>query len=202
MKCLGKNMKDSNLQNLIIRYLDNDLSDSELQEVKKLISENKDAAELYRRFGNTFNELKTNAVIEIENSYYSTIIPRFRQRLENKKRVITVGRVGIVFTTLLLVMFYFISKDSGTISMKDIADDSNAINTFLFTNNSTGILFELNQEELSNEYIDEVINEELGVSVKTDDNSIKSVEDSKEIETVPDEEIEIFLQGLTDENLL
>ena len=195
-------MKDSNLQNLIIRYLDNDLSDSELQEVKKLISENKDAAELYRRFGNTFNELKTNAVIEIENSYYSTMIPRFRQRFENQKRVITVGRVGIVFTTLLLVMFYFISKDSGTISMKDIADDSNAINTFLFTNNSTGILFELNQEELSNEYIDEVINEELGVSVKTDDNSIKSVEDSKEIETVPDEEIEIFLQGLTDENLL
>ncbi len=195
-------MKDSNLQNLIIRYLDNDLSDSELQEVKKLISENKDAAEIYRRFCNTFNELKTNAAIEIENSYFSTIIPRFRQRLENKKRVITVGRVGIVFTTLLLVMFYFISKDSGTIGMKDIADDSNAINTFLFTNNSTGILFELNQEELSNEYIDEVINEELGVSVKTDDNSIKSVEDSKEIETVPDEEIEIFLQGLTDENLL
>lgn len=72
---------------LFIKYLDNRLSSEEKKNFENEVSVNENLKNEFVNFSKKFNELKNNK-IKIDDSYFNSLIPRAKKRIEGKNSTI------------------------------------------------------------------------------------------------------------------
>lgn len=97
-----------NYDEIVIRYLDKQLSESELKEFERELKNNKDlkrALESYRELSQLFSEDKKP---NVRQSYFNEIVPKFRQRIEKKSSTFPSRKIGFAFVIILLMITSYI----------------------------------------------------------------------------------------------
>jgi len=115
---------------LIIKYFDEQLSVYDRKEFERELEFNtelKDAFENYR----IVNELFSTKEAPFENqNYFNGIVPRFRQKLDNKTFVSPIRKIGFAFAAILLIIpsyllfqNYFFNQSVTNYSIQSITDN-------------------------------------------------------------------------------
>lgn len=101
----------SNYEELIIKYLDRQLSEKERTEFENLLLTNSELRiefENYRKVNELFsNDYKP----ELANNYFNNIIREFRQKIETKNKPVIYRKYGMAFTTVFLAVTLFFIAD-------------------------------------------------------------------------------------------
>ena len=98
-----------NYDEIVIRYLDKQLSESELKKFESELKNNEDlkkALDSYRELSQLFSEEKKP---NVRQGYYNEIVPKFRQRMEKKSSTFPSWKIAFAFAIILLaIASYFI----------------------------------------------------------------------------------------------
>lgn len=98
-----------NYDEIVIRYLDKQLSESELKKFESELKNNEDlkkALDSYRELSQLFSEEKKP---NVRQGYYNEIVPKFRQRMGKKSNTFPSRKIGFAFAIILLaIASYFI----------------------------------------------------------------------------------------------
>lgn len=93
-----------NYDEIVIRYLDKQLSESELKKFELELKYNKDlkkALDSYCELSQLFSEDKKP---NIRQGYFNEIVPKFRQRIEKKTSNFPLRKIGFAFAIILLAI--------------------------------------------------------------------------------------------------
>jgi len=93
-----------NYDEIVIRYLDKQLSESELKKFERELKNNEDLKKMlesYRELSQLFSEDKKP---NVRQSYFNEIVPKFRQRIEKKSSTFPTRKIGFAFAIILLVI--------------------------------------------------------------------------------------------------
>lgn len=147
---------------LFIRYIDHDLSESELNLIEKQLDENSELKLEYENFHQKY--LLSKKEIAIDERYFSTIIPNAKNRIVNRK-FNYYKKIGIILPILLIGFIYFFNSSSSNFNFKEdfpellqtfINDDELAtdlISNAAHIENTSNI-----SDEMLNEYYEEELN--------------------------------------------
>ncbi|MCB9209983.1 MAG: hypothetical protein H6609_11445 [Ignavibacteriales bacterium] len=147
---------------LFIRYIDHDLSESELNLIEKQLDENSELKLEYENFHQKY--LLSKKEIAIDERYFSTIIPNAKNRIVNRK-FNYYKKIGIILPILLIGFIYFFNSSSNKFDFKEdfpellqtfINDDELAtdlISNAAHIENTSNI-----SDEMLNEYYEEELN--------------------------------------------
>ena len=98
-----------NYDEIVIRYLDKQLSESELKKFESELKNNEDlkkALDSYRELSKLFSEEKKP---NVRQGYFNEIVPKFRQRMEKKSSTFPSWKIAFAFAIILLaIASYFI----------------------------------------------------------------------------------------------
>lgn len=132
-------MKDN--YELFIKYLDNQMSLKELESFKSELNENQKLKEELNDFKKIFS--KGNYNIEIDERYFSTLLPNAKSRI-SKSKSNKVVKYSLVVPTIILVLFFLFKPIESVKTDKDYSFES---------------LWEviINDEELAENLVDESI---------------------------------------------
>jgi hypothetical protein len=193
----------------IILYLDGQLSEKNKLEFENELKENNDLKsqlESYKNFLASINSIKD---IELDKIYFSNNIPRFREKLEKKKKFVLLPKLSIVFSTVVavfLVVFLVLNNrtETSNVSLSNLikganqndiqqvmdsyADNQNlrdALNTSSITDTGTSLVINqslLNELHLSQDEVEKYLN-----SQNIDYNNLMSGLGDNEIKTLYNE---------------
>ncbi len=93
-----------NYDEIVIRYLDKQLSESELKKFERELKNNEDlrkALDSYRELSQLFSEDKKP---DVRQGYFNEIVPKFRQRIEKKPSTFPLRKIGFAFAIILLMI--------------------------------------------------------------------------------------------------
>ena len=108
-----------NYDELIVRYLDNQLTEEEAREFKRELETNVELKEAYQNFNKVKKMFSETRELSLGQEYSNGIVPRFRGRMSERVSILPIKRISYAFVTLILVFTsYFIFKgyflNSGT----------------------------------------------------------------------------------------
>ncbi len=93
-----------NYDEIVIRYLDKQLSESEIKKFERELKYNKDlkkTLESYRELSQLFSKDKKP---NVRQGYFNEIVPKFRQRIEKKTSNFPLRKIGFAFAIILLAI--------------------------------------------------------------------------------------------------
>ena len=95
----------------IRRYLDGELAGVELISFEAEVNNSPELKNLVDSYRNTLNQFKKIENVNVEESYFVNIIPRFRERNERRKQfrfkpVFTYGSISLVIVSVLLIFLF------------------------------------------------------------------------------------------------
>ncbi len=93
-----------NYDEIVIRYLDKQLSESELKKFELELKNNEDlkkALDSYRELSQLFSKDKKP---NVRQGYFNEIVPKFRQRIEKKTSNFPLRKIGFAFAIILLAI--------------------------------------------------------------------------------------------------
>ena len=115
---------------IIIKYFDGQLSVNDVKEFEGELETNtelKNAFENYRKVNELFSTKDEQLA---DQDYFNTIVPRFRQKLDNGSYVFPIRKIGFTFATVLLIISsyllienYFINQSATNYSIESITDN-------------------------------------------------------------------------------
>lgn len=154
---------------LIIRYLDNQLTEREKVQFEKDLVSNPVLRERFRKIKNNLKLLKTGSEVQADGSYFNNMITEFRKRSEisvAKKRFpafgllykYTAGFAVIIILTLVLVLT---NEKTSTVDLSDLSSDeiTNIYNLYSAAESTDNFIPEASQERVTAK-IDSVIAED------------------------------------------
>lgn len=112
-----------NYEKLIIRYLDRQLSEEEKLDFENSLLTNSHLRAEFEKYKKVNGMFSSEVNPELDNDYFSRIVPEFRQRLEKKSSPVLYRNYGMVFTTVFLIVTSFFIADKLLIN-RDINNSS------------------------------------------------------------------------------
>ncbi|MCZ6703522.1 MAG: hypothetical protein O6940_10850 [Ignavibacteria bacterium] len=107
-----------NYDEIVIRYLDKQLSESELKKFELELKNNEDlkkALDSYRELSQLFSgDKKPN----IRQGYFNEIVPKFRQRMEKKSNTFPTRKIGFAFVIILLMIALYVILNVNVLNPK------------------------------------------------------------------------------------
>lgn len=97
-----------NNEEKIFKYIDDQFSQEEKDAFEKELSISPELKKEYEVFLKIKNEFKSVKDLKTDENYSSTIIPRVRERLEKKKKLLVYKNLGYAFSVALLLFITFI----------------------------------------------------------------------------------------------
>ena len=107
-----------NYDEIVIRYLDKQLSESELKKFELELKNNEDlkkAIDSYRELSQLFSEDKKP---NIRQGYFNEIVPKFRQRMEKKSNTFPSRKIGFAFVIILLMIALYVILNVNVLNPK------------------------------------------------------------------------------------
>lgn len=107
-----------NYDELVIRYLDEQLSESEFKKFERELKNNEDlkkALDSYRELSQLFSEDK---IPNVRQSYFNEIVPKFWQRIEKKSSTFPSRKIGFAFAIILLAIASYVILNVNVLNPK------------------------------------------------------------------------------------
>lgn len=107
-----------NYDELVIRYLDEQLSESEFKKFERELKNNEDlkkALDNYRKLSQLFSEDK---IPNVRQSYFNEIVPKFWQRIEKKSSAFPSRKIGFAFAIILLAIASYVILNVNVLNPK------------------------------------------------------------------------------------
>jgi len=107
-----------NYDELVIRYLDEQLSESEFKKFERELKNNEDlkkALDNYRQLSQLFSEDK---IPNVRQSYFNEIVPKFWQRIEKKSSAFPSRKIGFAFAIILLAIASYVILNVNVLNPK------------------------------------------------------------------------------------
>ena len=119
-----------NYEELIVRYFDNQLSDDERIAFEKELETNSNLGNAFKEFNKVNEAFSTKDQILADQQYFNSIIPRFRQSLDKRRKVNPIGKLGFAIATIVVVISaylvfqnYINSPDTNLDSLQSITNN-------------------------------------------------------------------------------
>ncbi len=151
----------------IILYLDNQLSEKEKAEFENELDKSEELKQQlieYKKFMSSFAELDN---VEVDERYFAANIPKFREKLERKKKFAFIPRISIALSTIvaifLIFMFVLNNKSTNNVtSLSSLIENANQNDLRSVIDNYTSTLNLSDASvisNISNTSVDSVINQ-------------------------------------------
>ena len=164
----------------IRRYLDGELTGKELISFESEINNSPELKNLVDSYRNTLNQFKKIENVNVEESYFVNIIPRFRERNERRKQfrfkpVFTYGSISLVIVSVLLIFLFNQNYNviNGNITINQISREE--LNSYLNANSQDNSDLQLTNN-IPAEY-DSVFNAIVLNELTVNDNSGRAIVD-------------------------
>ncbi len=164
----------------IRRYLDGELTGEELRNFEVEINNSPELKNLVDSYFNTLNQFKKFENVKVEGSYFVNIIPRFREKSENKKQfrfkpVFAYGSISIVIISVLLIFLFNKNYDITNKNMTINQISREELNSYLNSNPQDNNELQLTKN-IPEEY-DSVFNSMVLTELNVDNNAKKYLVD-------------------------
>ena len=163
----------------IRRYLDGELAGVELISFEAEVNNSPELKNLVDSYRNTLNQFKKIENVNVEESYFVNIIPRFRERNERRKQfrfkpVFTYGSISLVIVSVLLIFLFNQNYNviNGNITINQISREE--LNSYLNANSQDNS--DLQLTNIPAEY-DSVFNAIVLNELTVNDNSGRAIVD-------------------------
>jgi hypothetical protein len=158
---------------LFTRYFENDLGDLERESFDNKLLEEPNFNEEFLKFIELYNSSKSS--FDVDDRYFSTIIPNARKRLENPKPNYLTKSAYLLPIVIIALFFIINSPSSSIVSFK--YDFENLLVSFTETEELTEDLF-FNAFNIESSYIleDELISEYYENDIKLDESVFEYLE--------------------------
>src|SRR5690606_31026293 len=105
----------SKSEDKIIKYLDNQMSESERTDFETELENSAGLKSMFENYKDLFNEIDVEKKKLINQDYAATIIPEFRKRIENNKssRTQYVFAAGITAAVIVVLFLFLNPLDTG-----------------------------------------------------------------------------------------
>ena len=164
----------------IRRYLDGELTGVELISFEAEVNNSPELKNLVDSYRNTLNQFKKIENVNVEESYFVNIIPRFRERNERRKQfrfkpVFTYGSISLVIVSVLLIFLFNQNYNviNGNITINQISREE--LNSYLNANSQDNSDLQLTNN-IPAEY-DSVFNAIVLNELTVNDNSGRAIVD-------------------------
>ena len=164
----------------IRRYLDGELAGVELISFEAEVNNSPELKNLVDSYRNTLNQFKKIENVNVEESYFVNIIPRFRERNERRKQfrfkpVFTYGSISLVIVSVLLIFLFNQNYNviNGNITINQISREG--LNSYLNANSQDNSDLQLTNN-IPAEY-DSVFNAIVLNELTVNDNSGRAIVD-------------------------
>lgn len=164
----------------IRRYLDGELAGVELISFEAEVNNSPELKNLVDSYRNTLNQFKKIENVNVEESYFVNIIPRFRERNERRKQfrfkpVFTYGSISLVIVSVLLIFLFNQNYNviNGNITINQISREE--LNSYLNANSQDNSDLQLTNN-IPAEY-DSVFNAIVLNELTVNDNSGRAIVD-------------------------
>ena len=88
----------------ILKYFSEELSPEERKKFESEIENSDELQKEYFRMEKLLSDLKESADVEIEKSYFTNLVPNLRNRMERKKKLVSIPRLAFIIP-LIAVLF-------------------------------------------------------------------------------------------------
>ncbi len=174
----------------IILYLDNQLSEKEKAEFENELNKSEDLKQQlieYKKFMSSFAELNN---VEVDERYFASNIPKFREKLERKKKFAFIPRISIALSTIvaifLIFMFVLNNKNTNNVtSLNNLIENANQNDLKSVLDNYTNALNLSDASVISNianTSVDSVINQSYYSELNVSGNELEKYLSSQSID--------------------
>jgi hypothetical protein len=118
----------------ILKYLSNLLSENEKEKFEKEISESTELRAEIEKIKNNLNKIKSLGNVDLDTSYFNNLLPKVRERIEQKSKKKAINPLLLMPTTaaLIVVLFTFLFPADNSVNyqkfIKSLTQDSTGIN--------------------------------------------------------------------------
>ena len=189
-----------NYDEIVIRYLDKQLSESEIKKFERELKNNKDlkkTLESYRELSQLFSEDKKP---NVRQGYFNEIVPKFRQRIEKKSNTFPSRKIGFAFVIILLMIASYVILNVNVLNPKledltlqsiteNISEDELGDLADFVSDDSWGLLSDNNDYELLKE--DDLILERI----------VENISDADRLTLLSDYQINNFYSFIDDDEI-
>lgn len=114
----------------IILYLDNQLSEKEKVEFEHELENNEELKSQlieYKKFLSSFAELNS---VEVDERYFSENVPKLREKLDKKKKLALIPRFSIALSTIVAIFLIFMfvlnnNKTTNVTTLNNLIENAN-----------------------------------------------------------------------------
>jgi len=174
----------------IILYLDNQLSEKEKAGFENELNKSEDLKQQlieYKKFMSSFAELNN---VEVDERYFASNIPKFREKLERKKKFAFIPRISIALSTIvaifLIFMFVLNNKNTNNVtSLNNLIENANQNDLKSVLDNYTNALNLSDATVISNianTSVDSVINQSYYSELNVSGNELEKYLSSQSID--------------------
>ncbi len=103
-------------EELIIRYLDGQLSAEEKKNFEKMLNDSPSLKKVLEKYKAVKDDFSVKEIESVDDTYFNGIVPAFRAKLEKKKKAIPLQRAAYAFTVLVIFTAAFILWRSYTVN--------------------------------------------------------------------------------------
>lgn len=178
----------------IIRYLDNQLSQKEKELFEKELSASAELKTELESFLKVKNAVKSAKDLKLDENYLSSIVPRFQEKLEKKKKFAVYKNLGYAFSfALVFFISFMIYNPFGNENENDLEEFAQS----LTETEKLEVLGYINGHNDLENYADlSVIDSQFGL-----ENVIKNITNKSELSSYYDLEVEKLSENISSEEL-
>jgi hypothetical protein len=195
-------------QEKIIRYLDGTLDSTDIEAVKAEIEKSTALRKEYERLLSLKKRLKKLSEVEADPDYFINLLPRFRERINQKKKksFLPAYALGTVLTALIIfAAVVFLNDSDSTLNLIEISaqlEDNELESILVYYSN--GNTYSIDDEEDGSElFLSELFN---GDNNSIDMEALKTLSLKYAIddvlEDVSDQEADLIVNEISNKNIL
>ena len=88
----------------ILKYFSDELSSEEKKVFESELKNSEEVKKEFLKFQKTLSELKSISVPEVDESYFINLTPKIREKIDKKKKFITIPKLALTFTVAVIVL--------------------------------------------------------------------------------------------------
>jgi hypothetical protein len=118
-----------NNEERIIKYLDDQLSQEEKKLFEKELSESALLKKEFEKFLSIKNKVKSAEDFKLSEDYFNSVVPRFREKLEQQTKIIIYKNLGYAFSlTIVLFLAFIIFNPFNNENVNEVEEFTQSLN--------------------------------------------------------------------------
>lgn len=189
----------------ILNYFAGKLSEKDKSEFEAELENNEELKMQFDLCSLQLNELKSTNDIEFNETYFTNLLPRTRERIGKRKKKILLPRLAFALPAAAIVVYFlFYSNHTDVFSkyVADLPDSSKQEIVNYIDKENNNVQAELMKEANANEILDKEISNSIDIQNINLDSRLSYIDDYELIKKLSPEEAEKIYNSLIDKKIL